>query len=138
MNEGDVARFLAGDGFAVVGASRSRAKFGNQVLRCYVRHGRRAHPVHPVAPEIEGLVAVPRLSDLSQPVHGVSIITQPFVTEGVLDQAVRLGVQHVWMQPGAEHDAAMRRARDAGLNVIGHGPCLLVELDSGRYPLPVS
>lgn len=131
MKDDAITRFLAGDGFAVVGASRSRAKFGNKVLRHYVRHGRRAHPVHPTAHEIEGLAAVSRLGSLSGPVHGVSIVTPPAVTEGVIYEAIALGIRHIWMQPGAEHEAAMDRARDAGVNVIGYGPCVLIELREG-------
>lgn len=128
MNDDAIERFLAGDGFAVVGASTDRGKFGNRVLRCYLRHGRRAHPVHPSEREIEGLPVAPDLTSLAEPVHGVSVITPPHVTEGIIDEAIALGLQHIWMQPGAEHDAAMDRARAAGLNVIGHGPCLLVAL----------
>ena len=46
----------------------------------------------------------------------------------IVDDAIRLGVAHVWMQPGAESDTAVRRAEEAGLNVIHSGPCLLVAL----------
>ena len=128
MTNDAISQFLAGDVFAVVGASRNRAKFGNKVLRHYVRHGKRAHPVHLSADEIEGLPAVAHLGDLLEPIHGVSIVTPPDVTEGVIDEAVALGIKHIWMQPGAEHDAAMDRAHAAGVSVIGHGPCLLVSL----------
>ena len=49
-----IDRFLAGEVFAVVGASRDRIKYGNMVHRAYRQRGLRAYPVHPVAAIING------------------------------------------------------------------------------------
>ena len=43
------------------------------------------------------------LSDVCTMVHGVSIITPPDVTNKIIEEIIELGIQHVWMQPGAEH-----------------------------------
>lgn len=126
----DVAEFLAGEVFAVVGASQERAKFGNRVLRAYLAHGRRALPVNPRETVIEGLACVPDLASLPGPVHGVSIITPPAVTERVVDEALALGLKRLWLQPGAESAPAVARARAAGALVLAYGPCVLVELDA--------
>ena len=56
------------------------------------------------------------------------VITPPKVTEAVVEEAGRLGIKHLWMQPGAESDAAVSRARELGMNVISGGPCVLVVL----------
>jgi predicted CoA-binding protein len=120
--------FLAGDTFAVVGASRDRTKYGNKVLRCYLQDGRVAYPVHPVEQEVEGIACVPNLAALPEEVHGVSIITPYPVTERVVEEAAELGIQRLWMQPGAESDHALERAEELGLSVIAGGPCLLVVL----------
>ena len=45
--------FLAGDAFAVVGASRKRTKYGNMVLRAYLQSGRQAYPVNRAGGEID-------------------------------------------------------------------------------------
>jgi predicted CoA-binding protein len=120
--------FLAGSAFAVAGASKDRSKYGNMVLRCYLQHGYKAYPLHPAVPEIEGLATSPSLAALPETVHGVSIITPPSITESVIDEAIRLGIRHIWIQPGAEHPAAIARAEAAGINVIHGGPCLMVIL----------
>ena len=52
-----VESFLAGKRFAVVGASRDRAKFGNKVLRAYQQNNLEVFPVNPSADEVEGLQA---------------------------------------------------------------------------------
>lgn len=120
--------FLAGDRFAVVGASRDRAKYGNKVLRVYQQDNREVFPINPNTDEVEGLASYADLASLPEAVHGISIITPPNVTESVIEQAGELGIKHIWMQPGAESATALARADELGMNVIAGGPCLLVVL----------
>ena len=121
-----IEAFFAGNSFAVVGASRDRAKYGNKVLRSYLQAGRRVYAVNPMPGEIEGLPTYPDLASLPERVHGVSIITPPPVTLGIVEQAARAGIRHLWMQPGAESDEAIRRADELGIQIIHSGPCVLV------------
>ena len=105
-----IAAFLGGDHFAVVGASTDRSKYGNKVLRTYQQQKRDVTPVNPKAEVVEGIPAAASLSDIKRPIHGISVITPPAVTESVVQEAIRLGIQHIWMQPGAEE----RRRRACG------------------------
>ena len=123
-----IDRFLAQPAFAVIGASRDRSKYGNKVLRCYQQNGRTAYPVNPNADEIEGLACVPDLASLPNQVKAASIITPPKITEKIVEQAAEAGVQHLWMQPGAESKAAVERAAELKLQIIAGGPCILVTL----------
>ena len=126
--DSQIDQFLAQPAFAVIGASRDRSKYGNKVLRCYQQNGRTAYPVNPNADEIEGLACSPDLASLPNPVQAASIITPPEITEKIVEQAAEAGVQHLWMQPGAESKAAVQRAAELGLQVIAGGPCILVIL----------
>lgn len=121
--------FLAGRVFAVVGASRNRDKYGNKVLRCYLQNDLIAWPVNPNESEVEGAECFASLTALPEPVHGVSLITPPQVTEGVVDEAAQLGIRRLWMQPGSESDSAVARAEELGIAVISGGPCILVSLN---------
>ena len=123
-----IEQFLAGRPHAIVGASRNRAKYGNKVLRAFLQNVRQVYPVNPAADVVEGLLAYPDLGSLPEPVYGVSLITPPEVSERVVEDAARLGIQHIWFQPGAESEAAVNRAKQAGMNVIYGGPCVLVAL----------
>jgi uncharacterized protein len=129
-----IQAFLAAGPFAVVGASTDRSKYGNKVLRCYQQHGRKAYPINPKAPEVEGEKAYPSLAALPEKVQAISVITPPAATEQVVREAHRAGVKHVWMQPGAESDEAVRTAESLGMNVIADGPCLLVVLGYHEGP----
>lgn len=124
--QNEIKEFLSGERFAVVGASKDRSKYGNKVLRAYQQAGKTVYPVHPKETEIEGLTAYPDLASLPESVDGISIITPPPVTESIVQQAIDAGIEHVWMQPGAESDDAIHAATDAGVRLIAGGPCLLV------------
>ena len=123
-----VRRFLAQPSFAVVGASKDRSKYGNRVLRAYLQNGMPVSAVNPKADEVEGVAAHPSLTDLPDPPAAVSVITPPHASLHVVEEAARLGIEHVWLQPGAEDEAVLERAGELGLDVISGGPCVLVAL----------
>ena len=59
MNEeAAISAFLAGDIFAVAGASTQRHKYGNKCLRCYMQNDRRVYPINPTEAEVEGMVLI--------------------------------------------------------------------------------
>lgn len=123
-----VDRFLAAPRFAVVGASNDHAKYGAKVFACYLQNHREVYPVNPRESEVQGQKAYATLDDLPVRVSSISIITPPQVTERVVEDAARCGATILWMQPGAESKAAIKKAEDLGLEVIAGGPCLLVVL----------
>jgi predicted CoA-binding protein len=123
-----IQSFLASGPFAVVGASTERSKYGNKVLRCYQQHGKEVYPINARAQEVEGLKAYPSLAALPVKVKAISVITPPAITEQVVREAAAAGVAHIWMQPGAESDEAIRSAEALGMSVIAGGPCVLVVL----------
>ena len=122
--------FLAGTTFAVAGASNDRNKYGNKVLRCYWQAGRKAHPINPNRDTIEGARCFPSTTALAatEPIDGLSLITQPAISTRVIEDAAEAGVRHVWFQPGAESEEALATAERHGMSVVAHGPCLLVVL----------
>jgi predicted CoA-binding protein len=107
------------------------------VLRTYLQRNMKVYAVNPRradAEGIEGVTTVATLADLPQPVHGISIITPPEVTETIVQDAIAAGIHHLWMQPGAESRRAVEAAEAAGLSVIHGGPCLLVVLGFREQP----
>ena len=131
-----IERFLASPAFGVAGASVRREKYGNKVLRCYQQNGRRAIPVNPNEREVEGAACVASVLDLPDDVKSISVITPPTVTERVVEEAIRKGIEHVWMQPGAENERAVAACEAAGINVIADGSCLLVVLGYSERGVP--
>ena len=123
-----IKAFLEESRFGVVGASASRAKYGNKVRRCYWQAGREAVPINPGTSMIEGASAYPDIGALPEPVGGLSIITPGDVTTDIIREGLSCGIRHFWLQPGAETSEAVRLAEGAGVNIIYGGACLLVVL----------
>jgi len=123
-----IGEFLEEGPYAVVGASRNRSKYGNKVLRAYLQTGRDAYPVNPNAERVEGLSAYASLRELPEVPRAISIITPPEVTEQIVEEAAEVGVEFIWMQPGAESEAAIRSAMEHGINLIADGSCALVAM----------
>lgn len=123
-----IRRFLESRAYGVVGASSRRHKYGNKVLRCYQQNGRTAIPVNPREGVVEGVACVKSVLELPDDARSISVITPPSVTERVVEEAVRKGIENVWMQPGAESPKAVATCRDAGINLIADGSCVLVVL----------
>ena len=128
-----VETFLTSPLIGVVGASNNRDKFGNKVLRCYLENDRNVVPVHPTQAEIEGLACVASVADLPAEVNSISVITPPQVTEQVVKMAAEKGIENIWMQPGAQSDAAISFCQEQGINLIAEGTCVLVELGFSEH-----
>ena len=126
--ESSTAKFLAAETFAVAGASRDRSKYGNKVFQALVASGRTVYPLNPSVPEVEGQPAYAMVADLPEVPESLSVVTPPFITRQVIQQAIAAGVKNIWMQPGAEDSQGSKLAREAGLNVIDDGSCVLVLL----------
>ena len=123
-----IETFLSASVFGVVGASTDRQKYGNRVLRCYLMNRKQAIPVNPNEPSIEGIPCVANVTELPATAQSISIITPPAVTEQIVAAAIAHGIRNIWMQPGAESPAAIKLCRDAGVNCIADGSCILVVL----------
>lgn len=124
----NIKQFLSAKAFAVAGASKDRTKFGNKVLRCYLQHQMKVYPINPNEKNLEGIPCLKEVADLPAEVESLSIITPPFISEKIVEAAIKKGIKNIWMQPGAESRTAVQLCEDNGINVIAGGPCILVEL----------
>ncbi|KAG0649327.1 hypothetical protein D0Z07_4131 [Hyphodiscus hymeniophilus] len=121
-SEAAARAFFSSPHFAVVGASSDPTKFGHKIFTWYTHHNIPATPINPSAPsikayppwpelEIKEYATLPNLSALPHPAEtSVSIITPPKVTMKVLEEAKKLGIPGVWLQPGTFDDEILSYA----------------------------
>jgi len=117
--------FIAQRTLAVVGVSRGGKKFGNLAFKALKAKGYRVFPINPNAESIEGERCYPNLKSLPEPVDGVLVVVPPAETERVVREAAAAGIRRVWMQQGAESEAAIRFCEANGLSVV-HDECILM------------
>lgn len=121
-----IADFVNRRVWAIVGASQDRNKYGNRVLRSLRHSGYVVYPVNPHVPEVEGNKAYATLADLPELPEVVNLVVPPPVTEQVVREAHVLGLNRVWMQPGAESQAAIQFCQENGMQVV-YDACAMVE-----------
>jgi uncharacterized protein len=103
---------------AVIGASNNRRKFGNRALRAFLRQGHTVVPINPREAEVEGLKAYPSVLDVPGAIDMATMYVPPDVGERVIDEVARRAIKEVWLNPGAESDALIARAKALDLKPI--------------------
>ena len=116
---------------AVVGASRERNKIGSAILHNLVttRFTGTIVPVHPVAPELFGLRAYPRVTDIPMAVDLAIVAVPAAHVEAVVDDCIAKGVRAICIitagfgecgEEGRSRERAIvAKARAAGCRVVG-------------------
>ncbi len=120
-----VEGFLAERTIAVVGATDSARKFGRSAYRELKAKGYRVIAVNRRAQTVDGDRAYPSLGALPEPVSAALLVVKPAETESVVREAAAAGVRRIWMQQGAESEAAIRLCESSGIEVV-HGECILM------------
>ncbi|MDQ7844650.1 MAG: CoA-binding protein [Armatimonadota bacterium] len=110
---------------AVVGLSNNPDRPSYEAASYLKAAGYRIIPVNPTISEALGEKAYASLRDIREPVDVVQIFRRPEEVPQVVDDAIAIKAKAVWMQPGAENEAAAARARAAGLLVVV-GACMMV------------
>jgi predicted CoA-binding protein len=111
---------------AVVGLSSdpTRPSFG--VSQYMQRNGYRIIPVNPNESSVLGEKAYASLSEVPQKIDLVDVFRRPQFVPEIVEETIRLKIPALWLQEGVIHEAAAKRARDAGITVV-MDRCLLKE-----------
>lgn len=119
---------------AIVGASRSRRKFGNKAVRAYGERGYQVYPVHPEAEEIEGYRAYRSVREIPDDVELVSFYVPPSVGLKVIDEvAQKEAMKVVYLNPGSESRELIEKGRALGLEMKELCSLLAIGADPSRY-----
>ena len=116
---------------AVLGASPNPERYSNKAIRLLKEHGYRVVPIHPLHKEIEGVPVSKKLSDISEPIHTLTLYVGPARGEAMAPDILALKPQRVIMNPGAESDTLEDQLSQAGIRCIR--ACTLVLLRTGQF-----
>jgi len=103
---------------AVVGLSPKENRPSNMVARYLLQSGYNVYPVNPGQTEILGEICYPDLLSVSDQIEIVNIFRRSEDVLPIVEQAVEIGAQAVWMQQGIINDDAAELARSKGLFVV--------------------
>jgi uncharacterized protein len=111
---------------AVVGISDKEERDSHKVAKYLKEHGYRIVPVNPKFREVLGEICYPGLKDVPEHIDVVDIFRNPEAIPGIVDEAIAVKADVVWMQLGLSHDEAAQKARTAGLQVVMNH-CIKIE-----------
>jgi predicted CoA-binding protein len=118
---------------AVIGASSDRNKFGNRAVRAYRQQGFTVVPINPNEREVEGLKTYASVLDVPGAIDMASFYVPPEIGEQVIAEVAQKGIGEVWLNPGAESDALIARAR--ALQITPIVACSIVAIGENPYRL---
>ena len=140
-----VEEFLAQKTIAVVGVSDKRETGCNQTFRNFRDAGYTVFAVNPRLSTYDGAPCYPDLRSIPQIPDAVFILSNPKVSEQIVQECVALGVGHVWLhclmgtKPGLAGNItsvspeAVRLCRENGIAVIpGSCPNQFLNPDFGH------
>ena len=121
-----VKDFLAQKNFAVAGSFRNETKYAYRIFKTLKEKGYKVFPVNPKGGQVEGAKCYSSINDITENIDVVDIVTPPQVTEQIVKDCKNKGITRVWMQPGAESEAAIDFCKKNNIDVI-HGMCLMLK-----------
>jgi predicted CoA-binding protein len=121
----DIQDFLAQKTLAIVGLSRDKNAMSSKVKAELTAKGYRLLAVNPNAESIGGEKCYASLAALPEKVGGVLVFTAPAQSEKVVADAAAQGIRRVWLQQGAQSDAALAVCREKGLQTVS-GKCIMM------------
>lgn len=102
----------------MIGASSNRRKFGNRALRAYERQGFTVLAINPNETEVEGHRTYASVLDVPGPIDMATVYVPGHIGIKVMEQLAEKKIPEVWLNPGADDEAVVARARELGLKTI--------------------
>ena len=103
---------------AVVGLSPNPSRPSYGVSQAMQSFGYTIVPVHPLAREVLGARAYPRLGDVPVTIDLVNVFRRAVFIDGVVDDCLALGLKSLWIQEGIVNEPAAMRAVKGGIMVV--------------------
>jgi predicted CoA-binding protein len=118
---------------AVIGASSKRHKFGNKALRAYVSQGYRVLAINPNEEQIEGIKTYASVLDVPGPIDMATVYVPGHIGVRVMEDIAKKGIPEVWLNPGADDDEVVERAKALGVRVIQACSIMGIGQSPGAY-----
>jgi len=112
--------------WAVVGANQDSEKFGNRIYHKLKTRGYEVYAVNPMYDDIDGNKCYKDLSSLPVVPEVIDMVVSPKRGKAVIEEAAKLGISYIWLQPGT-HDAELLKQIN-GLGLQSVQACVLVAL----------
>ncbi|MGE4283465.1 MAG: CoA-binding protein [Clostridia bacterium] len=113
--------------WAVVGATENHEKYGYKIYKKLKSKGYMVYPINPNYSEIEGDKCYSNLQELPELPDVIDMVVAPKHGIKTVEEAAKLGIKNIWLQPGTVNDELLQLAEQKGINTVQ--ACVLVALN---------
>lgn len=110
---------------AVVGATDNREKYGSVIYRDLKRKGYRVLAVNPGRDTVDGDPAYATVADLPVEPDIINLVVPSSEGVKVVRQALDIGYDRIWVQPGAESPELLTVLQEEGADYLADA-CIMV------------
>ncbi len=115
----------------IVGASPKPERYSNKAQKMLIANGHDVVGVRPGIAEIEGMLCVPRLAEVSGAADTVTMYVSASKSSTMIDDLLALKPRRVIFNPGSENPVLEAALLEAGI-LVEHA-CTLVLLTTNQY-----
>ncbi len=111
---------------AVVGVSSNPEKWGARIFHTLRSLGFRVYPINPKHERIGDDVCYPDLKSLPEKADVAITTVPPDITEKVVVECKKAGIDRIWMQPGSDSEKAVELCKKNNITAICNA-CFVVD-----------
>lgn len=109
---------------AVAGASDKKEKWGYKIFKNLKDSGVSVYAVNPNCDRIGKIKCFHRLKHIPEKIDILITVTKPEVTENLVKECKKIGINNIWMQPGSESEKAIDYCLKNSIDFV-QGSCFL-------------
>lgn len=128
MQNENIFEFLNFDKVALVGVSRNSRKFGNYILNELIKKGKKVFPVNPFLNKINGIKCYNSVDELPLELKHIIIVTKPQITNQLVPQIIKKGIQNIWFQQGSSDKLTQEMCKNKNINFVVN-QCIIMYLE---------
>jgi uncharacterized protein len=111
---------------AIVGASINPNRTSYEIMEVLMQRGYTCIPVNPLYQEVLGQPCYASLADIPVPIDIVDVFRKVEDVPSVIEEAIAVKAQSIWLQLGLRNDEFSAKAYHAGLRIV-QDRCIMVE-----------
>ena len=100
-------------------------------MRAFQRQGYTVIPINPHEQQVEGLKTYRSVLDVPGAIDMATMYVPPEIGEDVIEEIAQKQIREVWLNPGAESDALIARARALDIDPIV--ACSIIGIGENPY-----
>lgn len=122
-----IQEFLKQKTFAVVGSFKNEEKVAYKIFKMLTSYGYTVYPVNPNIKQVDNTKCYPSIEEIPDKIDVLILVTPPEVSLKIVQQALHLGINMVWLQPGADNPNVINFCKENKIKVI-YNTCIMMNI----------